>query len=135
MNCIVILCLVCNFSFCTKKSQTFGVLCIFSSFYIYNMHNTLNLSIKMCCHIEKCLIPCKISYKGSFIHFFFSFSFVVELYLWWSLCTFYLPACQVTVTVRDSGLCCCTCVMSFEHQLTPLWVDFFLKLFRSSCDH
>ena len=30
--------------------------------------------------------------------------------LWWSLCTLYLHACQVRVTVGDSGLCCCTCV-------------------------
>ena len=26
----------------------------------------------------------------------------------------YLHACQVRVTVGDSGLCCCTCVTSFE---------------------
>ena len=32
----------------------------------------------------------------------------------WSLCTLYLHACQVRVTVGDSGLCCCTCVMSIE---------------------
>ena len=31
-------------------------------------------------------------------------------YLWWSLCTLYLHACQVRFTVGDSGLCCCTCV-------------------------
>ena len=30
------------------------------------------------------------------------------------LCTLYLHACQVKVTVGDSGLCCCACVMSFE---------------------
>ena len=33
-------------------------------------------------------------------------------------CTFgvYVPciACQVRVIVGDSGLCCCTCVLSFE---------------------
>ena len=34
------------------------------------------------------------------------------MYLWWSLCTFYLLACQVTVTVRDSGLCCCVPCLS-----------------------
>ena len=34
--------------------------------------------------------------------------------LWWSLCTLYLPACQVRVyTIGDSGLCCCTCVTYF----------------------
>ena len=26
-----------------------------------------------------------------------------------------LHACQVRVTVGDSGLCCCACVMYFEH--------------------
>ena len=40
------------------------------------------------------------------------------------LCTLYLLACQVRVTVGDSGLCCCVCVTSFECQLTPLCVDF-----------
>ena len=37
-----------------------------------------------------------------------------RLYLWWSLCTLYLHACQVRVTVGDSGLCSCTCVTYFE---------------------
>ena len=32
----------------------------------------------------------------------------------WSLCTLYLLACQVRVTVGDSGLCCCVCVTSLE---------------------
>ena len=38
---------------------------------------------------------------------------VWKLYLWWSLCTLYLHACQVRVTVGDTGLCCCTCVTYF----------------------
>ena len=29
------------------------------------------------------------------------------------LCTFYLHACQVRITVGDSGLCCSICVTSF----------------------
>ena len=29
-------------------------------------------------------------------------------------CTVYLHACQMRVTVGDSDLCCCACVMSFE---------------------
>ena len=29
-----------------------------------------------------------------------------RMYLWWNLCTLYLLACQVRVTVDDSGLCC-----------------------------
>ena len=28
------------------------------------------------------------------------------MYPWWSFCTLYLLACQVTVTVGDSSLCC-----------------------------
>ena len=39
---------------------------------------------------------------------------LVPLYLWWSLCTLYLHACQVRVTVGDSGLCCCACVTTFK---------------------
>ena len=31
-----------------------------------------------------------------------------------SLFTLYLLACQVRVTIGDSGLCCCVCVTSFE---------------------
>ena len=50
------------------------------------------------------------------------------MYLWWSLCTSYLHACQlVRVTVGDSGLCCCTCVTYFEHQLSPLGVVYVSK--------
>ena len=36
-----------------------------------------------------------------------------KAYLRWSLCILYLHACQVIVTVGDSGLCC-TCVTYFE---------------------
>ena len=33
------------------------------------------------------------------------------MYFWWSFSTLYvLFACQVRVTVRDSGLCCCVCL-------------------------
>jgi len=34
--------------------------------------------------------------------------------LWGSLCILYLYTCQVTATVGDSGLCCCTPVTSYE---------------------
>ena len=37
-----------------------------------------------------------------------------RMYGWWSLCTLHLHACQVRVTVGDSGLCCCTCATCFE---------------------
>ena len=39
--------------------------------------------------------------------------YILRLYLWWSLCTLYLHACKVRVTVGDSGLCCCTCVSTY----------------------
>ena len=48
-----------------------------------------------------------------------------RMYPWWGLytVTLYLLVCQVRVTVGDSGLCSCLCVMSFECWLTPLLVD------------
>ena len=39
---------------------------------------------------------------------------MMAMYLWWSLCTLYLLACQVRVTVGDSDLFCYDCVMSFQ---------------------
>ena len=39
----------------------------------------------------------------------------MRMYTWWSLCTLYLHACQVRLTVCNSGLCYCTCVTYFEH--------------------
>ena len=44
-------------------------------------------------------------------------------YVWRSWCTLHLLACQVRVTVGDSGLCCCVCVTSCERWLTPLFVE------------
>ena len=29
----------------------------------------------------------------------------------------------MSVSVGDSGLCCCACVMTFKHKLTPLCVE------------
>ena len=46
-----------------------------------------------------------------------------QMYLWWSLYTLYVLACQVRVTVGDSGLCCNVCVTSLERLFTPLCVD------------
>ena len=55
----------------------------------------------------------------------FTYVLVEFIYiLWWSLCTLYLLACQVRVTVGDSGLCC-VCLTSFERfSVTPLCVDY-----------
>ena len=36
------------------------------------------------------------------------------MHLWSSLCALNLLARQVRVTVGDSGLCCCVCLMSFK---------------------
>ena len=55
------------------------------------------------------------------------------MHLWWSLCTLYLHACQVRVTVGDSGLYCCICVTSFGRWLTPLCVDSAQALWASFC--
>ena len=45
------------------------------------------------------------------------------MYRWWKLCTLYLHECHMSVPVGDPGLCCYTCVTSFERELTPLCVD------------
>ena len=47
----------------------------------------------------------------------------LKVYLWWSLWTLYLHACQVRGTVGDLGLCGCVCVTSFECWLPSLCVD------------
>ena len=41
-------------------------------------------------------------------------------YLWWNLCTWYLLAHQVGVTVGDSGLCCCVPCLSNVIQFSCL---------------
>ena len=50
----------------------------------------------------------------------------LRMYLWWSLCTLYLLACQVRVIIGDSGLCCTLCyvfwalinsLLCHQHQL------------------
>ena len=55
------------------------------------------------------------------------------MYIRWSLCTLYLHACQLRVTVGDSGHCCCTGVTYFESKLTPLLVDSARTLWASFC--
>ena len=57
----------------------------------------------------------------------------LRMYLWWSLCTLNLFACQVRVTVGDSGLCCCVCVTSFERSITHLCVDSARAIYASFC--
>ena len=47
-----------------------------------------------------------------------------------SLCTLCLYACQVRITVGDSGPCS-ACVTSFEHRLTPLCIDSTRALWAS----
>ena len=55
------------------------------------------------------------------------------MYLWWSFCTLYLHACQLRVTIGNSGLCCCTCVTYFERRLTSLLVDSASALWALLC--
>ena len=44
-----------------------------------------------------------------------------------SLCTLYVLACQMRVTVGDSGFSClCVCVTSFERLLNPLFDSYTL---------
>ena len=43
-----------------------------------------------------------------------SICYELRMYLWWSLWTLCLRACQVRVTVGDSGLCCCIRVRYFK---------------------
>ena len=40
--------------------------------------------------------------------------YILKMYLWWSLGTSYLYACQVRITVGDSGVSCGTWVTYFE---------------------
>ena len=40
------------------------------------------------------------------------------------LCTLYLHACQVRITLGDASLCCFICVTYFERLLSPLCVSF-----------
>ena len=42
------------------------------------------------------------------------------MYYWWNLCALYLLACQVRVTVGDSGLCCCVCCDVFRVPVNSL---------------
>ena len=42
-------------------------------------------------------------------------SFFCRICNWAALRTMYLLACQMKVTVGNSGLCCCVCTTSFEH--------------------
>ena len=50
--------------------------------------------------------------------------YLQRTYLWWTLCTLYLLACQVRVTVSDSGLYCSVCVTFFEQLINSLvcWI-------------
>ena len=56
------------------------------------------------------------------------------MYLWLSSCALYLHACQLRVTVGNSGLCCCTCVTYVEHKLTPLCA-YYLLVCQVTCSY
>ena len=47
----------------------------------------------------------------------------LRMYLWSGLCISYLLACQVRVTVQDSGLCCCVpCYMCLLKAFYSLYL-------------
>ena len=56
-----------------------------------------------------------------------------QMYLWWSVCTLRLLACQVSY-VGDLGLCC-VCVAVFRRQLTSLFVDIKLYVIVPPQEH
>ena len=47
---------------------------------------------------------------------------ITRMYLSWNLCTLYLLACQVRVTLGNLGLFCCLCDI-FWVLITPLFTD------------
>ena len=75
---------------------------------------------------EACMSRIPFSFASWLLRLFGQF---IDLCLWWSLCTLYLLACQVRVTVGHSGLCC-VCVTSFKRELTPLCVDSLIYLLK-----
>ena len=62
--------------------------------------------------VNQCLEFAAMAANASEVH--------LRLYLWWSLCTLYLHACYVRVTIGDSGLCCCTHVNVFQAAANEL---------------
>ena len=54
--------------------------------------------------------------------------------LWWSVFTLYLHACQVRVTVGDSGLCCCLCDDVFRLLINSLVCWFCTRFCTSALD-
>ena len=97
-------------------------ICLFvcwASFEIKGLCLILNKNLVLsyaCAHL--CCWVC-LKWRVYICHWWASF---LRMCLWWSLCTLCLLACQVRVTVGDSGLCWWFCVMAFKCQLTPLCV-------------
>ena len=60
---------------------------------------TVHLSFYSCCRLSHIVV-------SFFTARFLVLSLFILMYLWWSVRTWYLHACQVGVTVDDSGLCC-----------------------------
>ena len=68
---------------------------------------------------EWCTRPDKVTLEGASTVIISSWEITgtaKKIYLRWSLCTLYLQACKVRVTVGDSGLCCCNlCCLSSDN--------------------
>ena len=58
----------------------------------------------------------------------------LRTYLWRSLCSVHLLACQVRVTAGDSGLCCCCVCDVFEALINPVacWIWMSSILWKKS---
>ena len=85
--------------------------------YIFHSSPLLVLFILLFLKNETTLVafvlPLDVFLKNEAIFMLFSDFWTCYCYLWWSLRTLYLHACQVRVTVGDTGLCC-TSVTYFE---------------------
>ena len=80
----------------------------------------------------RCLVQRQTSVCSIFLIFVIAIFIYQRMYLCWSLCTLYLHALQVRVTVGDSGLYCCTCVTYFSsaNELHCVLIVFKLYFFK-----
>ena len=71
-----------------------------------SMYQAKQLAVSRCssCYFVRPVLKKERMFFSCCCHFFPTFFLI--MYLWWSLCTLHLHACQVRVTVGDSGLCC-----------------------------
>ena len=80
-------------------------------------HSKVSKEICVWTHGPHCILVLQVAstVRLTFDRWFRQLKFTMSwkrMYLWWSLCTLYLYAQQVRITIGDSGLCC-TCVTDF----------------------